>query len=99
MICRFSSSAPSISFEISSSTSAVAGKSFGLIFRILGAENLNPSVTYRWTKNSGSGQIQVGTNSSILSFNPVRLSDAANYSCMVTIISSYLTDSITMIGS
>ena len=89
-----------ISFQISDSVSAIApGKHFSLTCRVLGAENLNPSVTYQWIKNSGSNQILVGTNSSILSFDPVRLSDAANYSCMATIISNFLLDNITEIVS
>ena len=66
---------------------------------MFGAENLNPSVTYRWTKSSDGRQIQVGTKSSTLSFAPVRLSDAANYSCVVTITSGYLTASITAMAS
>ena len=66
---------------------------------MLGAENLNPSVTYRWTKSSDGRQIQVGTNSSTFSFAPVRLSDAANYSCVVAITSGYLTTSITATAS
>ena len=41
----------------------------------------------------------IGNGSSTLSFNPVRLSDAANYSCLVTIGSSYLTGNIAMMAS
>ena len=41
----------------------------------------------------------VGTNSSTLSFAPIQLSDAANYSCMVTIVSGYLTSGITAMVS
>ena len=66
---------------------------------MLGAVNLRPSITYQWIKNSSSGQIHVGKNSSTLSFNPIRLSDAANYSCMVTIASGYLTSGITAMAS
>ena len=87
-------SAPSLSIQIIESTSGIAGENFDLTCKILGTENLNPSVTYQWIKNNIDGQVQVGTNSSTLSFTPVRLSDAANYSCMVTIASSYLTTSI-----
>ena len=83
------SSAPSISVQISNSTNGIAGENYDLICSVLGAENLSPSITYQWTKNS-NGQIQVGTNSNTLSFTPVRLSDAANYSCTVAITLSYL---------
>ena len=92
-------SAPSVSIQIIESTSGIAGENFDLLCGILGAENLNPSVTYRWTKNSGGHQIQVGTNSSTLSFTPIQLSDANNYSCTITITSDYLTTSITAMAS
>ena len=95
-------SAPSISIQVSKSTSGsgIAGESFALTCRVLGAENLNPSIThYQWFKNSNGDQIQVGTNSTTLSFATIRLSDAANYSCAVTITSHYLTSSITAVGS
>ena len=90
----FSFLAPPVSIQIIECTSGIAGKSFDLICRTLGAENLNPSVIYRWTKNSDRGQIQVGSNSSTLSFNPAHLSDAASYSCTVTIASGYLTSGV-----
>ena len=57
--------------------------------RLFGAENLNPSITYQWTKDNGT-QIQVGTNSSILSFFLLRLSDAGGYSCQGTVTSNYI---------
>ena len=43
----------------------------------------NPSITYQWTKNNGS-QTQVGTNR-VLSFSPLRLSDAGQYTCQATV--------------
>ena len=71
-----------------------AGQSYQLTCSLSGAENLNPMIVFHWTKNSGSGQTQVGTNSNTLSFTPLRLSDAANYVCSVTIASNYLTGNI-----
>ena len=65
---------------------------------MFGAENLNPSVNYQWIKITRSGQTQVGTHS-ILSLPPVRLSDACNYSCAITIASGYLASNITTIAS
>ena len=88
-----------MSIQITESTNGIAGESFSLTCRIFEAENLNPSVTYQWNKDSNDGQIQVGTNSEILSFTPIRLSDAANYSCAVTIVSGYLTSSINAVAS
>ena len=93
----FFSSVPSITVTIiNDNTSRIVGESYVLTCRVFGAENLHPTITYQWMKNGG--QI-VGTNFSTLSFTPVRLSDAANYSCMVTIVSSYLTASVTAVAS
>ena len=43
----------------------------------------NPSITYQWTKNNGT-QTQVGTDR-VLSFSPLRLSDAGQYTCQATV--------------
>ena len=80
-----------------SGATPTAGGSYQLTCGVSGTENLNPTTTYRWSKNSGSGQIQVGTNFDTLSFTPLRLADAASYICEVTISSNYLTgDTVTM---
>ena len=72
-----------------------AGENYELTCTINEAENLNPTtVTYQWTEN----QIQVGT-SNTLSFTPLRLSDAANFVCSVTISSSYLSGDIVPMNS
>ena len=70
-----------------------AGQNYRLICGVSGAENLNPTTTYRWTRNSGT-EIQIGDDPSILSFTPLRLADAASYICEVTISSSYITGDI-----
>ena len=88
-------SAPPVSVQISDGgVTPTAGENYQLVYSVSGAENLNPTISYRWTKNSGSGQTQVGTNSNILSFTPLRLSDAASYVCEVTIASNHLTGDI-----
>ena len=59
---------------------------------------VNPSIMYQWTKNNGTQtQIQVGGDPEILSFSPLRLSDAGQYTCEVMINSSYL-NTITEMG-
>ena len=84
-----------MSVQISDSgATPTAGESYQLTCSVTGAENLNPTITYRWTRNSGSGQTQVGAYSSTLSFTPLRLADAASYVCEVTISSNYLTGDI-----
>ena len=70
-----------------------AGESYRLTCSVSGAENLNPTTTYRWTRNSDT-EVQVGADPSILSFTPLRLIDAASYVCEVTISSNYLTGDI-----
>ena len=90
------SSVPKMSIQITESTNGnvpIAGMPYDLICNALGAENLNPNITYQWTKNSDSSQI--GTNSNILSFAPIRITDSGNYSCLVNVDSSYLAGHIT----
>ena len=85
----------SVRIQISDSgATPTAGESYQLTCNVSGAENLNPTTTYRWTRNNGSGQALIETNSNILSFTPLRLADAASYVCEVTISSNYLTDDI-----
>ena len=60
-----------------------------------GSENLNPTITYQWTKNNGT-QVQLETTSKTLSFFPLKLSDAGRYTCQATVSSSYLSRDITM---
>ena len=90
------SSAPKISIQINVNTggdAAIAGEDYSLICSVLGAENLNPIITYQWRKNNDS--YLAGTNGAFLSFAPARISDAGtNYSCLATIVSSYLTENV-----
>ena len=97
-------SAPNIAIQITDSISGTiptAGEDYNLICSVLGAENLNPIITYRWTKNGDMLQSIIGTNFNILSLiAPIRVSDAGtNYSCFITIASSYLTGNITAMTS
>ena len=88
-----------MSFQVSGGATPTAGEDYQLTCSVSGAENLNPTTTYRWTKNSGSGQTQVGINSNTLSFTPLQLADAARYVCGVTISSSYLINDIAAMTS
>ena len=93
-------SGPPVSVQVSGGgATPTAGESYQLTCSVPGAENLNPTTTYRWTRNSGSGQTQVGANSNTLSFTPLRLADAASYVCGVTVSSSYLASDITAMNS
>ena len=50
--------APPISIQIITSGAPVVGQSYSLTCGVTGAENLNSSITYQWTKNNGT-QTQV----------------------------------------
>ena len=83
-----------MSVQVSDSRATpTAGGDYQLNCNVAGSEHLNPTTTYRWTRNSGT-EVQVGTDPSILSFTPLRLADAASYVCEVTISSNYLTGDI-----
>ena len=46
---------------------------------------VNTSISYQWIKNNGTHtQVQVGTDR-VLSFSPLRLSDAGRYTCQATV--------------
>ena len=64
---------------------------------VSGAERLNPTIAYQWTRNDGSTQTQIGTNSNVLFFSTIRLSDASagDYTCSVTVGSNLLNNGIT----
>ena len=85
-------SAPPVSVQITDGEmSPTVGQPYQLTCSVSGDEQLRPdnmyNVMYMWTKNSSK---QVGINSD-LSLSPLRLSNAANYTCQVTIGSVYLT--------
>ena len=90
--------APAISVQITASGPPLLGQnSYSLTCGVTGAENLNPSITYQWTKNNGT--LAVGADPHVLSFSPLRLSDAGRYTCQATVSSPYLNNNITMINS
>ena len=64
---------------------------------VTGAENLNSSITYQWTKNNGT-QTLVGADR-VLSFSSLRLSDAGQYTCQATVSSPYLNNDITIMDT
>jgi hypothetical protein len=67
------------------------GDNHTLICNASGADNLDPNISYKWTKNSSN---QVKSNSRTLSLNILRLSDAGSYTCSVAVTSAYLGSSI-----
>ena len=84
--------APKIFIEIVDSTGGafpMAGQNYDIICGVHGAENLNSTITYQWTRNNETGS---DNNSKSLSLTPVRISDAGtSYFCSATVVSNYLT--------
>lgn len=99
--CSFSLfTVPSISAQIVNEVNPVLGGYYALTCYIFGAQNINPIVTYRWTKDAGNGiHAPVGMNSSALRFSSLRLSDAGQYTCHVTVRSLYLDNELVAVAS
>ena len=60
---------------------------------VSGADNLNPTIAYQWTKDDGHTQTQVGTNSN-LTLSSLRFSHIGDYTCNVTVNSTLLNSNI-----
>ena len=89
---------PLISVQITTSHEmlVVGQSSYSLTCGITGAESINSSITYQWTKNAGTQiQVPMGADPKVLSFSPLRLSDAGWYTCQATVHSPYLINVIT----
>ena len=63
----------------------VAGQNCTLVCSVSGIGSSNPTISYQWIKNNGATQTQVGSNSNTLAFSSLRLSDAGQYTCRVTV--------------
>lgn len=68
----------------------IAGQAYHLMCNVSGQENLDVhTLTYQWTKHNGT-TTHIGTNSDSLVFSSLVLSDSGEYTCTVTVSSSYL---------
>ena len=88
--------APSITVKVTANfnTPLMVGQTgYTLTCDISGAERLNPTITYQWTKYDGTTQTPVGTNSTLI-LSPLRFSDIGDYTCDVTIDSTLLNSNI-----
>ena len=85
--------APTISAVVSNSSVPTLGGSYSLLCTLSGNEYLRSTIIYRWTKSNGT-LTQVGTNSNTLTLPSLRLSDRGHYTCMATVASEYLSESI-----
>jgi hypothetical protein len=87
--------APEIKIMLIGSDEAepIAGQSYNLTCNVQGAKNLDSNITYHWTNNGILNVIR--QTFSILSFLPLRLSDAGFYMCRITVSSDYLDNDLT----
>ena len=69
---------------------------YTLTCRVFASGSLCPHITYRWTKNNGT-LVQLEIETSTLSFSPLRLSDAGQYTCQATISTYYQRNDITVL--
>ncbi len=60
---------------------------------VLGADNLNPTITHQWTRDDGNTLTQVGTDST-LTLSSLKFSDGGDYTCNVTVNSTFLNSNI-----
>ena len=72
-------------------------QSYSLTCGVTVTGNPNSFITYQWIKNNGiqTEDVQAGTDPKVLSFSPLRLSDAGWYTCQATVSSPYLNNDIT----
>ncbi|XP_064387176.1 uncharacterized protein LOC135335578 [Halichondria panicea] len=86
--------APSITATVTSSGPPMAGQSYTLTCTVTGGEALNPTISYQWFEGS-STRVMLPTTSVDLTFDPLHLSDAGQYSCDVIVSSPSLTSDLT----
>ena len=58
---------------------------------VSGADNINPTITYQWTRN---GETVQDSSSRTLSLAPLTLSSAGEYTCNATVNSNLLNSDI-----
>ena len=80
--------------DIITGGSPMLGQNYTLTCRFFAT--CNPcSITYQWTKNNGT-LVQLETETSTLSFSPLKLSDAGLYTCQAIISIFNFSDDITV---
>ena len=95
--------APNISAMVTANlnTPLMVGQTdYTLTCDVSGTDNLsNPMIAYQWATNDRTTQAQTGTNLNMFILPPLRLSNAGDYNCLVTVRSSLLRNNITTYSS
>ena len=109
MVFHLSQSCTDLSFYpvkdiqiIPSGAPTLGQNGYTLTCRVLVAKYLCASIAYQWTKNNNTAVIQPPTahkQTNALSFSPLRLSDAGQYTCYATISSPYLSSDVMLTDS
>ena len=80
----------SIAINPNLNTSQIAGQTgTTLTCSVTGADNLNPTISYQWTKDD-----EANDGSETLTLSPLRLSHAGVYTCSVSVGSTFLNNTI-----
>ena len=90
-----SPSDPTVAVTVSAGVATpMAGSMYSLTCSVTGTERLTDSTTnYQWFKN---GEVVSGETMEILSFSSLSFSDAGEYTCQATVMSSLLSGPIIM---
>ena len=81
--------------DIITGGSPMLGQNYTLTCRFFATCNLCHHIMYQWTKNNGT-LARLETETSTLSFSPLRLSDAGQFACQAIISIFYFSDDITV---
>ena len=90
---------PTITVRVIAERAAVLGNKHVLTCDVSGEETLSSTLAYQWTRDNGTTQAPVGTNSRTLTFSVLSLSDAGRYTCGVNVSSPYLNSNIVAASS
>ena len=90
-----SSPEPVITAIVSGGTPTV-GENYSLTCTVTGADRLNPTITYRWFKNTA---LVSGERQTRFLFPSLSLSDAGQYRCRVTVSSTLLSQSTIVLSN
>ena len=92
---------PDIVVEITSTSEGhnmSAGTNFSLTCIIGGIEKLRPELIFEWIRFNGIDFEEINVTSNKIHFFPLKLSEAGNYMCQVSIRSSLLRSDLSLVS-